>query len=135
MMKARFIALGGAATFALAGFSFAAVGPAAPAPAPMQPASAAISVVAMVTPVHTGEATPMTASRPAAALAPSSGQGKGGPFHSYLLGAGRYILDVGSFAHTRPVLSTISAVPLPGALWLIGAALLVFLGISARRLF
>jgi hypothetical protein len=133
MMKARLIALGGAATFAFAGFGYAAGVPASPAPAPVQPAGT--SVVAMAEPVHAGEATSMTASRSAAALATSSGDRKGGPFRTYLLGAGRYMLDVGSFAHARPVLSTISAVPLPGALWLIAAALLVFLGISARRSF
>ena len=77
----------------------------------------------------------MTPSRPAAALAPPSGHRKGGLFRSYLLDAGRYVVDVGSFAHARPVLTTISAVPLPGALWLIGSALVVFLGISARRKF
>ncbi|MET0544031.1 MAG: hypothetical protein ABWZ88_19995 [Variovorax sp.] len=135
MMKARLIALGGAATFAFAGFGYAAGVPASPVSAPEQQLSAVAgsSIVAMAVPVHVGEATAMTASRPAAALDTSSGARKGGPFHAYLLGAGRYMLDVGSFAHARPVLSTISAVPLPGALWLIGSALLVFLVISARR--
>ena len=136
MKKARLIALAGAATFAFAGLCHADVLPASPAPAQAASAGAGTSiVVAMVVPVHAGEATSMTARRPAAALATSSGDRKGGPFQTYLLGAGRYMLDVGTFARARPVLSTISAVPLPGALWLIGSALLVFLGISARRSF
>jgi hypothetical protein len=55
------------------------------------------------------------------------------PFYSYLLGAGQFVLEVGTFASQPPVSAKVSALPLPGATWLFGSGLLAFLWISARH--
>jgi hypothetical protein len=55
------------------------------------------------------------------------------PFYDYLLGAGQFVLEVGTFASQPPASSRISALPLPGATWLFGSGLLAFLWISARH--
>ena len=55
------------------------------------------------------------------------------PFYVSLPGAMRCLLAATSVADNPQ--GDDSAAPLPGALWLFGSALLVFLGISARRTF
>lgn len=60
---------------------------------------------------------------------------QGSPLHSYLLSAGEYVLEVGTLSDQHTARSRISDVPLPGAIWLFGSALLAFLGISSRRKF
>ena len=55
------------------------------------------------------------------------------PFYTYLLGAGQYVLQLTTLPTQFSISTQISAVPLPGAIWLFGSALLAFLGISARR--
>lgn len=55
------------------------------------------------------------------------------PFFSYLLTAGQYVLGISTSPGQLSVSTSISAVPLPGALWLFGTALAAFLGISRRR--
>jgi hypothetical protein len=57
----------------------------------------------------------------------------GSPLHSYLLSAGEYVLQVGTLSEQYTAPSRIADVPLPGAIWLFGSALLAFLGISSRR--
>jgi hypothetical protein len=57
----------------------------------------------------------------------------GSPLHSYLLSAGQYVLQVGTLSEQYTAPSKITDVPLPGAIWLFGSALLAFLGISSRR--
>jgi len=57
------------------------------------------------------------------------------PFFTFLMQAGaQYVLQLtGDGTGITGSVSTISAVPLPGALWLFGSALLGFLGFSNRR--
>lgn len=55
------------------------------------------------------------------------------PFFSYLLTAGQYVLQINTLPGQMNVSTNIAAVPLPGALWLFGSALLAFLGVSSRR--
>lgn len=55
------------------------------------------------------------------------------PLHAYLLSAGHYVLEVGSLSEAAATPSEVANVPLPGALWLFGSALVAFLGISSRR--
>jgi hypothetical protein len=55
------------------------------------------------------------------------------PLHAYLLGAGQFVLEVGTFSSEQPVSVMISAAPLPGAAWLFGSGLVAFLWIAARR--
>ena len=55
------------------------------------------------------------------------------PFFSYLLTAGQYVLQINTLQGQMNVSTNIAAVPLPGAMWLFGSALLAFLGVSARR--
>ena len=62
-------------------------------------------------------------------------QDKPFPLYAYLLSAGQYVLEIGTLPDQSTVANKISAVPLPGALWLFGSALLAFLGISSRRKF
>jgi len=57
------------------------------------------------------------------------------PLYAYLLSAGQYVLEIGTLPDQSTVANKMSAVPLPGALWLFGSALLAFLGISSRRKF
>jgi hypothetical protein len=55
------------------------------------------------------------------------------PFFSFLLTAGQYVLQINTLAGQMSVSTNIAAVPLPGAMWLFGSALLAFLAISSRR--
>ena len=55
------------------------------------------------------------------------------PFFSYLLTAGQYVLVINTLAGQMNISTNIAAVPLPGAMWLFGSALLAFLAISSRR--
>lgn len=55
------------------------------------------------------------------------------PFFSYLLTAGQYVLQINTLPGQMNVSTNIAAVPLPGAMWLFGSALLAFLAISSRR--
>lgn len=55
------------------------------------------------------------------------------PFFTYLLNAGQYVLQIDILAGQLSASTQIAAVPLPGAIWLFGSALLAFLGISSRR--
>ena len=55
------------------------------------------------------------------------------PFHEHLIGADAQPIEIGPRAPQDPVAKQVSAVPLPGAIWLFGSALLAFLGISSRR--
>jgi hypothetical protein len=127
MMKARLAAFAVAATLASTGVAHAAevslrqdpqVAP-APQDAPAGARNEAAGIVPPPVPEH--ERTEQRALK------------TGSPLHSYLLSAGEYVLQVGTLSeqHTKP--SRISDVPLPGAIWLFGSALLAFLGISSRR--
>ena len=55
------------------------------------------------------------------------------PFFTAILNPGQYVLQVDTFAGQGSISTNIAAVPLPGALWLFGTALVAFLGISRRR--
>jgi hypothetical protein len=55
------------------------------------------------------------------------------PFFTFLLTAGQYVLQINTLPGQMNVSTNIAAVPLPGAMWLFGSALLAFLGMSARR--
>lgn len=57
------------------------------------------------------------------------------PFFKVLLSQGQqYVLEINKTATNWSQISTdISAVPLPGAIWMFGTALLGFLGFSSRR--
>jgi hypothetical protein len=55
------------------------------------------------------------------------------PFFTFLLTAGQYVLQINTLPGQMNVSTNIAAVPLPGAVWLFGSALLAFLGMSARR--
>lgn len=57
------------------------------------------------------------------------------PFFKVLLKAGdQYVLEINKTAQNWSQISTgVSAVPLPGAIWMFGTALLGFLGFSSRR--
>jgi hypothetical protein len=55
------------------------------------------------------------------------------PFFSFLLTAGQYVLEINTLPGQMNISTNIAAVPLPGAMWLFGSALLAFLGISSRR--
>jgi len=54
-------------------------------------------------------------------------------FADVLLGAGQYVLQLTTLPNQYSISTQISAVPLPGALWLFGSAILGFLGFSKRR--
>lgn len=55
-------------------------------------------------------------------------------FLSFIMEQGKqYVLSIFNESPTNFTLTAVSAVPLPGALWLFGTALLGFLGISSRR--
>ena len=54
------------------------------------------------------------------------------PLQAYLLSAGVYVLEVGSLSTPAKADPGKSEVPLPGALWLFGSALVAFLGISGH---
>lgn len=125
MLLARLAAIGAAATLASAGVAHAVTGPVEQAPkVPSSPVSASIAP----TPPTGG------APQPGAKGAKDAKDAKdASPLHSYLIGAGQYVLDVGTLSGQQTQPSTVSDVPLPGALWLFGSALLAFLGISSRR--
>jgi len=55
------------------------------------------------------------------------------PFFNFLLTTGQYVLQINTLPGQMSVSTNIAAVPLPGAMWLFGSALLAFLGVSARR--
>jgi hypothetical protein len=55
------------------------------------------------------------------------------PLYSYLITAGQYVLEVGTFSDSPAVSAKVSPAPLPGAMWLFGSALMAFLWISGRR--
>jgi hypothetical protein len=55
------------------------------------------------------------------------------PFYSYLLSAGQYVLEVGSFSGPYAASPQVSDVPLPGAIWLFGSGLVAFLVIAGRH--
>jgi hypothetical protein len=55
------------------------------------------------------------------------------PFFNFLLTTGQYVLQINTIPGQFSVSTNIAAVPLPGAMWLFGSALLAFLGVSARR--
>jgi hypothetical protein len=158
MMKARLAAFGAAATLALAGVAHAAAVPlrqdpqVAPAAHgahagpqhdtvpqkigtdPVQPTGVA-AVRDDAVPPSLGAAG--EAIEPAPLLqnvrAPERALKDGSPLHSYLLTAGEYVLQVGTLSEQYTAPSKITDVPLPGAIWLFGSALLAFLGISSRR--
>jgi hypothetical protein len=164
MMKARLAAFGVAATLALAGVAHAAAVPLRQDPqiAPAAhgthvgaqhemlsqkigtdpvPAAAIAAVREEAVPPATaavGEA-PGSAIEPGPLLSgvrtPEPALKDGSPLHSYLLSAGQYVLQVGTLSEQYTAPSKITDVPLPGAIWLFGSALLAFLGISSRRKF
>ena len=87
---------------------------------------------------HPNSDKPATAPGAGTSLAKRSktdAQDKPIPLYAYLLSAGQYVLEIGTLPDQSTVANKISAVPLPGALWLFGSALLAFLGISSRRKF
>lgn len=158
MMKARLAAWAVAATLASAGVAHAAPvvlrqePQVAPAPQQGTPAGVRHEAAAQKsgtdpvqptgTPAVRDDAAAAAAEAAAAIVAPPVGQESrttekavksGSPLHGYLLSAGEYVLQVGTLSdqHTAP--SRIKDVPLPGAIWLFGSALLAFLGISSRR--
>jgi hypothetical protein len=57
------------------------------------------------------------------------------PFHTVVLGAGQYLLQVTTSEGQFSISSQITPVPLPGALWLFASAMLAFLGLCSRRRF
>lgn len=122
MLLARLAAIGAAATLASAGVAHAVTGPVEQAPkVPSSP------VLASIAP------TPPTGGAPQPGAKGAKDAKDASPLHSYLIGAGQYVLDVGTLSGQQTQPSTVSDVPLPGALWLFGSALLAFLGISSRR--
>jgi hypothetical protein len=153
MMYARLAALASAVTMILCGSVQAAL----PAPASLPPTPAiAVKAVAermpgVELPAQTKAVADTAALRegavhvamtnfdgPRPGARPGAIQGQGvaaDPVSSYLLSATRYAQDVGSFWSGPAQSSDISEVPLPGALWLFGSALLAFLAISVRRKF
>ena len=55
-------------------------------------------------------------------------------FLTFIMEQGKqYVLSIFNESASNFTLTAVSAVPLPGALWLFGTALLGFLGISSRR--
>jgi len=54
------------------------------------------------------------------------------PFHDVVLGAKQQVLQF-TPRPNQDSISNVSAVPLPGAIWLFGSAILGFLGFSKRR--
>jgi hypothetical protein len=55
------------------------------------------------------------------------------PFFATLLTAGQYVLQINTLPGQMNISTNIAAVPLPGALWLFGSAVLGFLGFTSRR--
>jgi hypothetical protein len=119
MMKARFAVLAGIATLALSGFAHAAGPVRASVPvADAQPSSSAMKVIDPAARPRRAELVVVSdvaapSARSAWAEAPAARE---------------------SF-YSNAAVQSAEAKPLPGALWLFGSALLVFIGISARRRF
>jgi hypothetical protein len=59
--------------------------------------------------------------------------GSQAPLLTQLLNAGQHVLQIDTLAGQLSASTQMTAVPLPGAIWLFGSALLAFLGISSRR--
>jgi hypothetical protein len=58
------------------------------------------------------------------------------PLHAHLLGAGPHVLEIGNAGPAgpaSPAARQLSAVPLPGAMWLLVTSLLAFIGIAGRH--
>lgn len=55
------------------------------------------------------------------------------PLHVHLVSAGRNVLEIGTAGPASPVAKQLSAVPLPGAMWLLVTSLLAFIGIAGRH--
>ena len=56
------------------------------------------------------------------------------PYFTFLMQAGKqYVLELTGASSITGSVTNVSAVPLPGAIWLFGSALLGFLGFSNRR--
>jgi len=153
MTNARLAALSGAVGLALCGVAHA-TGPALPSlpSSPIAVSTAAVGPAAVaVHPAHAlaaaqppalrAEAVQLAvntfdAARPAARAA--AAQGDAAPSDAsapQLHGASRYLQDVGAFWNAPEASPKIAEVPLPGALWLFGSALLAFLAIAVRRKF
>lgn len=166
MIRARLVAVGIAATLALAGHVQSAVVPVRPAAALSHPVGLVVGVPAEgaqgyrwvpgtswsgpaglpdvadtghapVTVPHANTDAVAIGSATAAMLLlrtqPEPTDRGDLPIHAYLLSAGEYVLAVGTLAAEVPPSTQVSAVPLPGAIWLFGSALLAFLGISSRH--
>lgn len=59
--------------------------------------------------------------------------GSQAPLLTQLLNVGQHVLQSDTIAGPLSASTQMTAVPLPGAIWLFGSALLAFLGISSRR--
>jgi hypothetical protein len=58
------------------------------------------------------------------------------PFFTFLLTAGQYVLQINTLPGEMNIstnINAVSSVPLPGAMWLFGSAVLGFLGFTNRR--
>lgn len=147
MVKARIAAVVGAAILALASAAQASVvPPTGPSPAPAHAPNAefdspAVDTVLLtaafaspdsnttqILPTNTQAVAGRMSSTSVGASAPASEF----PFYSYLLSAGEIVLELGAGPKQQAV-PQVSAVPLPGAIWLFGSALVAFLCIAGRR--
>jgi hypothetical protein len=54
-------------------------------------------------------------------------------FFTFMLNPGEYVLSILNDQPLNSTLTNVSSVPLPGAIWLFGSALLGFFGFSSRR--
>ena len=121
MNNSRIAVLAGILTLACSGFAHAAGPVRAPALTEAQPASSTMKVIdGRVAPAQARRGEIVVVSdiaAPSARSAWSEAPAKRESFYSNAAG------------------QTSEATPLPGALWLFGSALLVFIGISARRRF
>lgn len=120
MINARVAVLAGIATLAVSGFAHAA-GPLR-APAPLQEAQPSSSAMKVIDPAaaRPRRAELVVVSDVAAPSARGTWPEAPGTRESF---------------YSNAAGKTSEAAPLPGALWLFGSALLVFIGISARRRF
>lgn len=148
MVKARIAAVVGAAVLALASAAQASVvPPTGPSPAPAHapnaqfdsPAVEAVLLTASVPSPDSSVTAPTLQTSAQAASGPMSTTSVGArppandvPFYSYLLSAGEIVLELGTGPKQQAV-PQVSAVPLPGAIWLFGSALVAFLCIAGRR--
>lgn len=147
MVKACIAAVVGAAVLAFASAAQASVvPPTGPSPAPAHAPNAQFGSPAVEAVLLTGAAAspdidtaPTLQTRVQAAGGSMSTTSVGAkspagdvPFYSYLLGAGEIVLELGTGTQQQAV-PQVSAVPLPGAIWLFGSALVAFLCIAGRR--